>query len=99
MSTGSPFVEGESCLLYDSRGKTHLLSLRAGTSFHHDRGTLGHDEIIGAPEGVTLRSSTDAPLVAMRPRHADYVLRMKRGAAVLYPKDSGALVAWADIAP
>ena len=100
MSTsGSPFVDGESCLLYDRRGRTHLLSLTSGTTFHFDKGTLAHDTIIGALEGVTLRSSTDAPLVAMRPRLADYVLKMKRGAAVMYPKDSGAVVTWADIEP
>jgi tRNA (adenine57-N1/adenine58-N1)-methyltransferase len=98
-SSGTPFVEGESCLLYDRRGRTHLLSLAAGATFHFDKGTLGHDMIIGSPEGITLRSSTDAPLVAMRPRLADYVLKMKRGAAVMYPKDSGAVVTWADVEP
>ncbi len=38
-------------------------------------------------------------MVALRPRLADYTLRMKRGAAVMYPKDTGALIMWADIAP
>ena len=98
-STGTPFRDGEVCLLYDRRGRIHLLTLSGGTTFHFDKGTLAHDAIIGAPEGVTLRSSNDAPLVAMRPRLADYVLKMKRGAAVMYPKDTGAMVAWADVAP
>ena len=96
---GAPFVEGEACLLYDRKGRTHLVTLSSGTTFHFDKGTLAHDEIIGAPDGVTLRSSTDSPLVAMRPRLADYVLKMKRGAAVMYPKDSGAVITWADVEP
>ena len=98
-STGDPFVEGESCLLYGPKARTFLVNLVEGRTFHNDKGTVMHDDIIGSPEGVTLRSSTGVTLVAMRPRHADYVLNMKRGAAVMYPKDTGALIAWADIEP
>lgn len=97
--TQHPFQSGESCLLYDHRGRTHLLNLEAGRTFQFDRGVLEHDAIIGTPEGATHRSSKDATLVALRPRLADYVLKMKRGAAVMYPKDTGAIVTWADIAP
>ncbi|MDJ0790885.1 MAG: tRNA (adenine-N1)-methyltransferase [Acidimicrobiia bacterium] len=96
---GRSFQDGEPCLVYDKRGRTHLLSLSKGSTFHSDQGTLPHDAIIGSEEGITLRSSGDAPLVVMRPRLADYVLKMKRGAAVLYPKDAGAIVTWADIQP
>jgi tRNA (adenine57-N1/adenine58-N1)-methyltransferase len=97
--TGTPFAEGESCLLYDKRGRTFLLSLKLGNVFHYDKGSLDHEAIIGSPEGITLRSSSSSPLVAMRPRHADYVLKMKRGAAVMYPKDTGAVITWADVEP
>ena len=99
MTAGSPFVEGESCLLYDVRGRQYLLSLTSTGTFQFDKGVLRHDEIIGSPEGSTLRSSKESPLVAVRPRLADYVLKMKRGAAVMYPKDSGPLITWADITP
>jgi tRNA (adenine57-N1/adenine58-N1)-methyltransferase len=98
-STGDVFVDGESCLLYGPKGRTFLVALVAGRTFHNDKGTVSHDDIIGSPEGVTLRSSTGTALVAMRPTHAEYVLNMKRGAAVMYPKDTSALVGWADIAP
>jgi tRNA (adenine57-N1/adenine58-N1)-methyltransferase len=97
--TGSPFVEGESCLLYDHRGKQHLLDLDASKQFHFDRGVIPHSDIIGTPEGSTVLSSKKTSVIVVRPRLADYVLRMKRGAAVMYPKDVGALITWADIAP
>ncbi|MGI9667571.1 MAG: tRNA (adenine-N1)-methyltransferase [Acidimicrobiia bacterium] len=97
--TGSAFSAGESCLLYDVRGNQYLLKLSESGSFQFDKGSLSHAEIIGADEGSTLRSTKDSPLVAVRPRLADYVLKMKRGAAVMYPKDAGALVMWADISP
>jgi tRNA (adenine57-N1/adenine58-N1)-methyltransferase catalytic subunit len=38
-------------------------------------------------------------LVAFRPRFADYVLKMPRGAQVVYPKDLGPIVVYADVFP
>jgi tRNA (adenine57-N1/adenine58-N1)-methyltransferase len=98
-STGDPFIEGESCLVYDTRGKQHLLELDPSKQFHFDRGIISHTDIIGVPEGSTVLSSKKSSVVVMRPRLADYVLRMKRGAAVMYPKDAGAIITWADVAP
>jgi tRNA (adenine57-N1/adenine58-N1)-methyltransferase len=97
--TGDPFTPGDACLLSDVRDRQFLITLEDGSTFQFDKGTLSHDDIIGVAEGSTLRSSKGIALVAMRPRLVDHVLRMKRGAAVMYPKDSGALVTWADIAP
>lgn len=94
-----PFEAGESCILYDHRGRQHLLSLDPDKQFHYDRGSIPHTAIIGTPEGSTVISTKDSRAVVMRPRLADYVLKMKRGAAVMYPKDSGALITWADIEP
>jgi len=96
---GAAFVEGEACLLTDDRGKQYLLTLSGGKQFHYDRGVIPHTDIIGVPEGSTVMSSKESRAVVLRPRLADYVLKMKRGAAVMYPKDSAAIVAWADIAP
>lgn len=97
--TGDVFEAGEACLLSDVKRREFLFTLEPQATFQFDRGTIAHDQIIGLAEGSTLRSSTGAALVVMRPRLADHVLLMKRGAAVMYPKDSGALITWADIAP
>lgn len=99
MTTGAPFRNGEVCMLNDARGRQYLITLRSGDVFQSDKGSIGHDELIGAPEGSMIPTSNGTPMVALRPRLADYVLRMKRGAAVMYPKDTGALITWADIAP
>jgi tRNA (adenine57-N1/adenine58-N1)-methyltransferase len=97
--TGEPFAPGDPCLLSDTRDRQFLITLAEKATFQFDKGTVPHDDIIGRGEGATLRSSKGASVVAMRPRLADHVLRMKRGAAVMYPKDTGALITWADIAP
>lgn len=94
-----PFRAGESCLLYDHRGRQHLLLLVPDAQFHYDRGAIAHNDIIGVLEGVVVLSSRGSRVIAMRPRLADYVLKMKRGAAVMYPKDTGAIITWADIEP
>ncbi len=97
--TGDAFQDGEPCLITDAKERQHLITLDAAKTFQFDKGTVAHDKIIGQPEGSTVRTSKGVAVVVMRPRLADHVLRMKRGAAVLYPKDAGALITWADIAP
>ena len=46
-----------------------------------------------------IRSQGGTPYVVFRPLLADYTLAMKRGAAVVYPKDAAQIVAFADVFP
>ncbi len=93
------FKPGDPCLIFDGKGRRYLIELIPGKDFHYHRGALPHDQIIGSEDGVALDSSLGSRLVAVRPRLADYTLKMSRGATVLYPKDTGAILMWADIAP
>jgi tRNA (adenine57-N1/adenine58-N1)-methyltransferase len=95
----APFEAGEKVLLIDQRERTYLLTLEAGATFHTHGGTLAHDELIGAPEGARVETALGMVLVAFRPRFADYVVKMPRGAQVVYPKDLGPIVLDADIFP
>lgn len=97
--TGTPFAPGDACLLYDAKGRRYLIELIAGRNFHSHRGALAHDDIIGSPEGASLETTNGTFLTALRPRLSDFVLKMSRGATVLYPKDAAALLMWADIGP
>jgi tRNA (adenine57-N1/adenine58-N1)-methyltransferase len=94
-----PFRAGEVCLLADARGRSYLVDLAASGRFQYHSGVLQHGDIIGKVEGTSLWTSTGARLVAFRPRLADYILRMKRGAQVVYPKDLGPILMWGDIGP
>jgi tRNA (adenine57-N1/adenine58-N1)-methyltransferase len=94
-----PLEAGERVILLDSRGRRYLIRLAAGTSFHYHAGVVPHDLVIGSDEGSTVHSTTGAGLVVLRPRLADFVLKMPRGAQVIYPKDLGAILMWADVAP
>ncbi len=86
-------------MLYDRKGRRYLIDLVKGASFHYHRGLLAHGDIVGTVPGTTLASTLGAPLTLMRPRLADYATKMGRGAAIVYPKDVGAILTWADIAP
>jgi tRNA (adenine57-N1/adenine58-N1)-methyltransferase len=95
----APFEAGERVLLIDQRDRTYLVSLEAGAVYHTHAGTLAHDDLIGRPEGTRVGTSRGMVLVGFRPRFADFVLKMPRGAQVVYPKDLGAFVVDADVFP
>ena len=85
--------------MIDSRSRRYLVTLAAGSEFHTHAGVVRHDEIIASPEGSEFRSESGARYVVLRPTLADHVLKMPRGAQVIYPKDLAAMLMVADIAP
>lgn len=94
-----PFRPGDRVQLTDPKGRTHMLVLEPGRSFHTHRGALQHDEIIGREEGSVVTSTGGTAYLALRPLLTDYVLSMPRGAQVIYPKDAAQIVAMGDIFP
>jgi tRNA (adenine57-N1/adenine58-N1)-methyltransferase len=94
-----PFVEGERIVVVDSKGRQYLVTLDAAGEFPTHTGVVPHTEFLGQDEGVTVRSTTGARYTAMRPTLSDFILRMPRGAQVIYPKDLGPILMIADIAP
>lgn len=99
MTRADMLSAGERVLLIDRKGRRHLVTLAVGDVYHLHTGTLPHDDLIGKPEGVTVRTSLGAHLTVVRPRLADYVLKMRRGAQVIYPKDIGPIIHLADVGP
>jgi len=75
------------------------VTLHPGGKYSYHGGTVNFDDIIGREEGLLLSSSHAHSLVVFRPSLAQYVLKMPRGAQVIYPKDLGAIVMAADIFP
>jgi len=94
-----PFRSGDSVQLTDPKGRLHTIRLEPGKQFHTHRGALEHDDLIGLPEGSVVTSTGATAYLALRPLLHDFVLSMPRGATVVYPKDSAAIVGYADIFP
>ena len=94
-----PLRSGERVLLLDGRGRSYLVRLEEGQTFHFHGGALPHDLVIGSEEGTVVHTNMGAPLRSFRPRLADFVLKMSRRAQVIYPKDLGAILLYADVFP
>ncbi len=97
--TPSELAAGERVLLVDHKQRRYLVTLEPGAAFHSHAGIVDHDVIIGAAEGSVFRATKGGSYTVMRPTLADFVLKMPRGAQVIYPKDLGPLLLLADIGP
>jgi tRNA (adenine57-N1/adenine58-N1)-methyltransferase len=93
------FVAGERVVLVDSKRRHYLVTLTPGGEFHSHKGVVRHDALIGSEPGTVAVSTRNEPYTPLRPTLEDFVLLMPRGAQVIYPKDLGAILMLADIAP
>ncbi|CAN5211150.1 tRNA (adenine-N1)-methyltransferase [soil metagenome] len=94
-----PFTVGDKVLLVDRKGRRYLQTLAEGGAFHFHSGVVPHEDLVGSPEGCTVRSSKGSSLVAVRPTSADWTVKAPRGAQVVYPKDQAMIVQLADVCP
>jgi tRNA (adenine57-N1/adenine58-N1)-methyltransferase len=93
------FASGERIHLVDRKGRQYALTLKAGDLYQHSGETVAHDALIGKPDGCMVTLSRGKRMLALRPTLGDYVLKMPRGAQVLYPKDLALIPMWADVYP
>lgn len=94
-----PFAEQEPVIFYDRKQRIYYDVLRPGKKTNIRGDMLPHDEIIGKHEGFLLRSQRDVKFWVFRPTLNDHVVNMPRGATVIYPKDLGVMLQYADIYP
>jgi tRNA (adenine57-N1/adenine58-N1)-methyltransferase len=94
-----PLQAGERVLLIDAKDRRYLITLVTGATFHTHAGVVAHDDLIGAFDGSAVAGSTGRSFLVLRPTLSDVVLKMPRGAQVIYPKDLGAILIAADIGP
>jgi tRNA (adenine57-N1/adenine58-N1)-methyltransferase catalytic subunit len=94
-----PLEAGERVLLQDVKGRRYLITLERGATFHTHKGRLHHDQLIGSAEGVVARTDLGQKLLVLRPTLADWVLKMPRGAQVIYPRMLALMVMAADVQP
>jgi tRNA (adenine57-N1/adenine58-N1)-methyltransferase len=98
-SRRGPLQPGDRVQLTDPKKRLHTITLQPGGQFHTHRGIVMHDDLIGEPEGIVVKSTAGTPYLALRPLLSDYVLSMPRGAQVIYPKDAALIVGYADVFP
>jgi tRNA (adenine57-N1/adenine58-N1)-methyltransferase len=90
---------GERIHLVDAKGRHYALTLKAGDVYQLSGHKITHDELIGRPDGSIVTLSGAKSMLMLRPTFGEYVLKMPRGAQVLYPKDLAVIPMWADVYP
>jgi tRNA (adenine57-N1/adenine58-N1)-methyltransferase len=90
---------GERIHLVDKKGRQYALTLKAGEVFQYSGETISHDALIGQPDGALITLSRGKRMIALLPTLGEYVLKMPRGAQVIYPKDLAIMTMWADVYP
>lgn len=90
---------GERIHLVDAKGRHYALTLKAGDVYQLSGHKIAHDDLINKPDGSIVTLSGGKSMLALRPTFAEYVLKMPRGAQVLYPKDLALIPMWADVYP
>ena len=95
----SQFQSGERIHLVDKKGRQYALTLKAGDRYQLSGHKIAHDDLIGKPDGSLVTLSGNKTMLALKPTFGDYVLKMPRGAQVLYPKDLALIPMWADVYP
>ncbi len=93
------FQAGDLALLIDRKARRYMITLAEGETYHCHLGRLLHDDMIGSSIGGWYRTDKSHVLLAVRPSLGDFVRQMPRGPQIIYPKDLGNIIAFADIFP
>ncbi|MBI3603792.1 MAG: tRNA (adenine-N1)-methyltransferase [Nitrospirae bacterium] len=99
MNNSRLLQNGQRIHLVDKKGRQYALTLKAGENFQYSGETIPHDELIGKPDGSVVTLSRGKRMLVLLPTLGEYVLKMPRGAQVIYPKDLAMITIWADIYP
>ena len=93
------FQVGDLALLIDRKARRYMITLAEGETYHCHLGRLSHNDMIGSTIGGWYRTDKSHALLAVRPSLGDFVRQMPRGPQIIYPKDLGNIVNFADIFP
>jgi len=94
-----PFMAGEDVLLISPKQEERLITLTPGKAFGTHKGNLLHDDLIGKEDGCRAWTAMGDEYRAFRPTYIQFIMNQKRRAQIIYPKDTGAILMWADIFP
>lgn len=99
MISRGPLCEGEPVIFFDRKEREYLRRLKRGKTISIRGGRIAIEEVIGQEEGSIVHSSLNEPFLVLRPTLAQLIPNLPRKAQVIYPKDIGLILIWADIFP
>ena len=86
-------------VLLDRKDREYLARLDQRRAIAIRGGKIAVDDIIGRDEGSVVRSSMNEPFLVFRPSLPQLIPNLPRSAQVIYPKDIGPILLWADLFP
>jgi tRNA (adenine57-N1/adenine58-N1)-methyltransferase catalytic subunit len=96
---GTHAQEGDLAQLVGLRHKHFIITLKAGAQLHTHRGILNHDDLIGKPWGIEVRSHIGSPFFLFQPALGDLLRTIPRNTQILYPKEIGFILVTMGIGP
>jgi len=90
---------GDNIVLIDRKNRQYYFKLSPGKTIDLRGGKIQHKDIIGKEEGEEITSSTGERFFVFRATLSQFSLKMPRKGQIIYPKDVGIILIWADIFP
>jgi tRNA (adenine57-N1/adenine58-N1)-methyltransferase len=94
-----PLREQEPVVLLDRKDREYLARLDPSRPMMIRGGKIAVTDIVGRDEGIVVRSSVNEPFLVFRPTLPQLIPNLPRTAQVIYPKDIGPILLWADLFP
>ncbi len=94
-----PFQPDEAVVFLDRKDREYLARLDQRRAIAIRGGKIAIDDVIGRDEGSVVRSSMNEPFLVFRPSLPQLIPNLPRTAQVIYPKDIGPILLWADLFP
>lgn len=94
-----PFRENDLVIFADEQGHYYLQRLQPGGALHTCWGKAKHDEVLGREPGCSVLTSGKREFRVFYPTAMDYIMNMPRKSGIIYPKDTGIILVWADVFP
>jgi tRNA (adenine57-N1/adenine58-N1)-methyltransferase len=94
-----PLREDEPIILLDRKDREYLARLDKTRPIAIRGGKIAVEDIVGHDEGTAVRSSVNEPFLVFRPSLPQLIPNLPRNAQVIYPKDIGPILLWADLFP
>jgi tRNA (adenine57-N1/adenine58-N1)-methyltransferase len=89
----------EPVIFIDRKDREYLARLDPRRPITIRGGKISIEDVIGQEEGSVVRSSFNEPFLVFRPSLPQLVPNLPRSAQVIYPKDIGPILLWADLFP
>jgi tRNA (adenine57-N1/adenine58-N1)-methyltransferase len=91
--------EHDAVILIDRKDREYLARIDSARAVSIRGGKIAAADLVGLQEGSIVRSSMNEPFLVFRPTLPQLIPNLPRTAQVIYPKDIGPILVWADLFP